>query len=449
MSNLLISVSGIRGVVGESFTADVALRYSGAFASYLKTGSVAIGGDTRRTGPMIKAACIAGLLGGGRDVVDIGVCPTPTVELAVKEGGFAGGIAVTASHNPDQYNALKLIGPDGLFLSEKQGNRVKEIYEKNLMKNVDWAHVGSLTADTSWVDIHIQRILGLDIISPDQIKSAGLKAVIDCGGGAAIAMAEKFFSALGIEFELIHSERSGMFPRGPEPVPENLNDLCAAVKKADADIGLAFDPDADRLALVSDLAEPLGEEYTLALGARYILSQERGPMAVNLSSSLMNEFVAGEAGVKLYRTKVGERNVTERLKKSICIVGGEGNGGLIYPKLHYGRDAFMAAAVILQYLAVSRKKISRLAVELPGYVMLKRKIGVTRRMVESKIRVLEKKFPGGRIDKADGIRISGDGWWVQIRASNTEPIARIMSEASDIAKAESLISAAGSVFKKK
>ena len=307
---LLVSVSGVRGVVGSALTADVALRYASAFGTFLKSGKVAVGGDTRRTGPMVRAAAVAGLMATGHDVVDIGICPTPTIELAVRDGGFAGGIAVTASHNPDQYNALKLIGKGGLFLSALEAEKVNSLYEDGDIKAVNWQKVGKLESDYKWIDHHIDKILALDIISPTRISQRQLRVVVDCVGATASVMAARFFSCLGVKFHLINSQIGDRFPHPPEPLPENLSELGRAVRDIGADVGLAFDPDSDRLAIVSEEGEPLGEEYTLALGCRYILTQVKGPIAVNVSSSLLNDFVAREAGTRAYRAKVGERNVT-------------------------------------------------------------------------------------------------------------------------------------------
>lgn len=449
MADLLISVSGIRGVVGEALTTDVAAGYAAAFGTFLKGGRVAIGSDTRRSGPMIKSSATAGLLSVGCDVVDIGICPTPTVETAVRDGGFAGGIAVTASHNPDKYNALKLIGAGGLFLSEKQGMKVKNIYDGGATRYKTWDKVGALSFQTDWIERHIKNILDLEIISPKLIKDRRLRAVVDCVGGTAARMGEEFFTRLGVDFKMINTEISGRFPHPPEPAPENLSDLCGAVTMEKADIGFAFDPDADRLAVVSEKGIPLGEEYTLALGSRFILGKNPGPMVVNMSSSLINDFVAREAGVRLYRTKVGERNVTEKLMRIKGAVGGEGNGGLIFPKLHWGRDGFLAAAVITQYLAESKSKISALAGELPTYVMLKNRMHVTRRDLLKKSQAVIRVLPAGKINRDDGLRVSGDDWWVQIRVSNTEPIARLMAEAKNAEQAGQLVDAVKSVFRGK
>jgi phosphomannomutase len=446
MSKLLISVSGVRGVVGDSLTAQVALDYAEAFGTFLKPGKIAIGGDTRRTGPMIKSAVVAGLMATGHNVVDIGIVPTPTVEMAVRDGGFVGGIAVTASHNPDEYNALKLIGPGGMFLSAPQAEKVNDFYKRKHVKRVTWQKVGQLSTDNHWIDHHTDSILKLDIIAPAAIAKRGFKVVADCVGGTAAFMADKFFNRLGVSYEFINSQIGECFPHPPEPVPQNLGDLGEAVKRAGADIGFAFDPDSDRLAIVDETGMPLGEEYTLALGCRYILQHKKGPIAVNVSSSLLNDFVAREAGTKIYRTRVGERNVTEKLMRVKGVAGGEGNGGLIYPDLHWGRDGFLAAAVILQYLTSIPRTISQIAGELPRYSMLKTKVSGTRKDIERKVKAIAKVFPGSKIDRLDGIKISGDNWWVQIRASNTEPIARLMAEAEDSKEAKRLIAAIESVL---
>ncbi|UCC78858.1 MAG: phosphoglucosamine mutase [Candidatus Zixiibacteriota bacterium] len=448
MKELMISVSGIRGIIGKAFTAETALNYARAFGAFLKEGRVAVGRDTRKTGPMVTSAVISGLLASGCDVVDLGICPTPTIEMAVRDAGFNGGVAVTASHNPMEYNALKLLGEGGVFLSDAQGKKVQRLFNSGRFKDCNWSSIGKATFEDKWIDHHIKKITELDIISPPSIRKRRLKVVADCGGGAACYMAGRFFKKLGVEYKLIHFVPTGEFPRGPEPVPENLVDLSRAVKRSRADVGFAFDPDADRLAIVSEKGEPIGEEYTLALGSRYILSRKIGPMAVNLSSSLLNDFVAREAGVKLHRTKVGERNVTEKLRRVGGVVGGEGNGGLIYPQLHWGRDAFLAAAVITQYLVSSGSKISELVLELPRYFMIKTMLELAPSEVERKKNAIEIVFKGDRINRADGLKISGKDWWVQIRASNTEPIARIISEARDYKTARNLIAKVRSVFMK-
>lgn len=435
MGNLLVSVSGIRGVVGDSLTPSIALSYAKAFGIFIKSGKVILGRDTRYHGSMISSAIAAGLMESGCDVIDIGVATTPQIEYVVRQSGASGGIAVTASHNPIEYNALKLIGSDGTFLTQAQGNRFLKIYDKMKSSKQSKKPVfGRLEIQDQWDTNYLDDLLSLDILKPATLKRKKFKVVVDCVNGTSSHLAAELFNSLGCDLKLINAVPDGYFPHPPEPAPENLKQLGRAVKKNKADIGFAFDPDSDRMAMVNEKGQPVGEEYTLALGLRYILSLKTGPVVVNLSSSMMNDFVAREAGVKIFRTKVGEINVTEKMKRINAVAGGEGNGGLIYPWIHHGRDGLLAAIVILQYMASSKKTISTLAAELPTTTMIKRKI----KMDGSKLnfdKVIEA-YPDGKVDKRDGIKIVFDESWLQLRLSNTEPIARIMTEAysSKIAK---------------
>jgi phosphomannomutase len=431
LSKLLVSVSGIRGIVGDSLTPEIALQYGRAFGYFAKKGKIIVGRDTRHHGPMILSATIAGILESGCDVVDIGVVTTPTVEYAVRQTAAAGGVVVTASHNPIEYNALKLIGSRGIFLTEAEGNKfLKLVSLKNDRRPKKY---GTCISEDGWDGRHIHAVLGLDILNINRIRKRKFRVVADCVNGTASYVSAEFFNSLGCSLRLINAVPDGKFPRPPEPEPENLKALCRAVKVFKADIGFAFDPDSDRLAMVDEMGKPVGEEFTLALGMRYILAKKKGPVAVNLSSSMINDYVAREAGVKIYRTKVGEVNITEKLLNVGGVAGGEGNGGLIYPYLHYGRDAFQAAAVILCYMATSKKSISSLAGELPRTFMEKRKIDVSNKNINfDKIR---KVFSQEKIDDRDGLKIIFADGWLQIRLSNTEPIARIMAEAYDREKA--------------
>ena len=437
MSKLLVSVSGIRGIVGESLTPEIALNFGKAFGRYLKGGKVVMGRDTRFHGPMISKATAAGLMASGCDIIDIGIATTPQVEFTIKSSGADGGVAVTASHNPIDYNALKLIGKGGIFLTEAQGKKFIKIYNKNnISKLFKKARVGTYDIQDGWDQKYINAILSLDIIKPSAIKRKIFRVVVDCVNGTASYIAAELFNSLGCDLKLINSIPNGRFPHPPEPVPANLKQLCRAVKMFKADIGFAFDPDSDRMAIINEKGRPIGEEYTLALGMRYILSRKRGPVVVNLSSSMINDFVAEEVGVKIYRTKVGEINVTEKMKKVRAVAGGEGNGGLIYPGIHYGRDGFIAAAVILQYLTSSRKTISNLAGELPATSMVKRKIALSGKSLD--FNKIVKAFNHGKVDRRDGIKIDFSDSWLQLRLSNTEPIARLMAEAYDNGRASAL-----------
>lgn len=440
MTKLLTSVSGIRGIVGDSLTPEIAMAYGRAFGGFLKRGDVVLGRDTRFHGPMIAAAVAAGLMSSGRNVIDIGVATTPAIEYAVREMMASGGIAVTASHNPIEYNALKLIGPGGLFLTESQGKRFMKSTPATGAPRGDkirrQVRIGFYDIKEGWDLRHIQAILGLKLIDQKMIARAKFRVAGDCVNGTASFVAAELFNALGCEVKLINAVPDGNFPRPPEPTPDNLKQLGRAVRSFKADIGFAFDPDSDRLAIVDGEGRPLGEEYTLALGMRYILRRQKGPIAVNLSSSMLNDFVAREAGVDIYRTKVGEINVTEKLRRVGGVAGGEGNGGLIYPEMHYGRDGLMAAAVILQYLAAERKTIFELAQELPKTYMVKRKITLGGRRL--KFDEIARSFGKGRVDKRDGIKIVLDNGWFQLRLSNTEPIARLITEACDASLATEL-----------
>lgn len=436
MDRLLISVSGIRGIVGGSLTPEVVLKYAAGFGRFVGGGPVVIGRDTRCHGPMITAAATAGLMSVGCDILDIGVVTTPTVEFAVRETGSAGGVVITASHNPIEYNALKLIGRRGMFLTESESKRYLRGVDKN---NRIGPKYGRLIPQDGWDLKHIDAILDLDIVAKQKIRKAGFKVVADCVNGTASFVAAELFGALGCRLKLINAVPDGGFPRQPEPTAENLKELCREVKRFGADIGFAFDPDSDRLAIVDEKGRPLGEEFTLALGLRYILSKKKGPVAVNLSSSMMNDWVAREAGIKIYRTKVGEVNVSEKLLRTGGVAGGEGNGGLIYPGIHWGRDALQAAAIILSYLAARKLPISEIAGELPRTFMVKRKIAVPEQGInQDKIR---ENFKAGKVDLKDGIKLLFDDSWIQVRTSNTEPVARIIAESLDSEKARNLADA--------
>ncbi len=437
MGKLLVSVSGIRGIVGDSLTAEVALKYARAFGKYSKGGKIILGRDTRYHGEMISSAVAAGLMESGCNVIDIGVATTPQIEFVVKETGASGGIAVTASHNPIEYNALKLIGKDGTFLTQTQGNRFLKIY-----KNMDGAPqkrkpvFGRYEIQEQWDGRYIDSLLSLDIIKPASIKRRKFKVVADCVNGTSSHLVGELFNSLGCDLKLINAIPDGKFPHSPEPVPENLKQLSKAVRSHGADIGFAFDPDSDRMAMVDEKGKPVGEEYTLTLGLRYILNQKSGPVVVNLSTSMMNDFVAKEAGVKIFRSKVGEINVTEKMKRVSAVAGGEGNGGLIYPWIHQGRDGLLAAIVILQYMTSSKKAISELAAEIPATTMVKRKVKLNGKKLN--FNKVIKAYPDGKVDQSDGVKIVFDDSWLQLRLSNTEPIARIMTEAYNSKKAKKL-----------
>ncbi|MCP4634682.1 MAG: phosphoglucosamine mutase [candidate division Zixibacteria bacterium] len=441
--NLMISVSGIRGIIGkkDGLTPETALKFAAAYATFCKKGKIVIGSDTRPSRSVVKPAIIAGLTGCGLDVIDLGICPTPTVELAVKELRASGGIIVTASHNPIEWNALKMLNSKGMFLSAEEGNKVLKIYESGKYNYQPHNNLGSISSK-EFVSKHIVRILNLPAVKTGLIKERKFKVALDCVNGAGSILSPILIKNLGCELFPINCEPTGEFTRGPEPIPDNLRQLSAAVKKYDCDIGFAHDPDADRLAIVNEKGKAIGEEYTLAFAVDYILSVKKGVVAINLSTSRINDDIAKSYGVKLHRTKVGEINCSMKLKSCRGVIGGEGNGGVIYPELLYGRDGAVGIALILSYLAKRNLTVSQAVSNLPSYVMIKTKVNATREGIEKKLPKLRKGFPKASINLDDGIKFDYEDSWVHIRASNTEPIARIIAEAPTTEKAKQLITKA-------
>jgi phosphomannomutase len=436
---LIAGVSGLRGVVGESLTPDLLVRYSSAFGNLCKSGNVVLGRDSRVSGDMARFAVISGLLSTGCQVIDLGICATPTVEMAVEGLKARGGIIITASHNPIQWNALKFVGVDGIFLSEKENRKLVELVDYDKIVYRPWNRLGKISFDDSWSKRHVDKILRLSYINVGRIKKGKFRVVLDCCNGAGGVVSPFLLKALGCEVIELNCVPNGMFPHDPEPISKNLVSLCQAVKKHKADLGFANDPDVDRLAIVSKKGIPLGEEATLALVTKFILSQKPNSNVVtNISTSRMIDHVAGELGSKVFRTKVGEAHVARKLKEVRGAVGGEGNGGVILPELHYGRDALVGMALILQYMVESDKSISRLASELPQYFMIKKKVKLTPSF-EKNLPRLKKQFSGGKVNTLDGMRIDFEDSWLQVRKSNTEPEVRIIAEAKSKKEASTLV----------
>lgn len=434
----MVGVSGVRGVVGESLTPDVVLRYSSAFGMLCKSGKVVLGRDTRASGEMVRSAVVSGLLSTGCQVVDLGVCATPTVEIAVRGLKAKGGIIITASHNPIQWNALKFVGADGFFLSEREGRRLSDLAKKDKIKHRAWDRLGKVKFDDSWTEKHISRVLRLSHINVRKIKKRKFRVVLDCVNGAGGVISPDLLGALGCKVIELNCKPDGNFAHDPEPIPRNLTSLCEAVKKNNADLGFANDPDVDRLAIVSEEAVPLGEEATLALAAKLVLSRKPNSKVVaNISTSRMIDDIAKECGSKVYRTRVGEAHVARQLKKVNGVIGGEGNGGVILPELHYGRDALVGMALILQYLTESEKPPSQLFSGLPGYFMVKSKAKLTKNFERNLVK-LKASFSDGKINPLDGIRIDFQDSWLHIRKSNTEPLVRVIAEAKSKKEASRL-----------
>jgi len=438
-NDLMAGISGVRGVVGKSLTPDIALKYSSAFGNLCRSGKVVVGRDSRTSGEMIKSTVISGLLATGCSVVDLGICATPTVEIAVPELKAWGGIIITASHNPIQWNALKFVGSDGIFLSPKENQKLFDLVENDRIKYQPWNKIGKVSFDSTWSKNHIEKILRLKYINVKLIRQKKFKVVLDCCNGAGGVVSPDLLKALGCTVIELNCQSNGLFPHDPEPTPKNLTSLCQAVKKHHADLGFANDPDVDRLAIVSEKGIPLGEEVTLALATRFILGKKpKSHVVTNISTSRMIDDIVKEFDSKVYRTKVGEAHVARKLKQVKGIIGGEGNGGVILPELHCGRDALVGMALILEYLAESGKSVSRLASELPPYFMVKEKARLTKNF-ERNLSKLKRKYSAGKISTLDGLRIDYDDFWLQVRKSNTEPQVRIIAEARSKHEAGKLV----------
>ena len=446
MAQLIVSISGIRGIVGDGLGPEEARRFGLAFGTHLGGGLVVLGRDSRPSGPMLADALRAGLVAMGLRVVDCGILSTPGTAVMVRHLKAAGGAVITASHNPLPYNGIKLLSPTGMALSREAGRKVLDLYERQSPSEVGADHAGSTDAapDSARTKpdaaaVHVEKVLA--IADAERIRAADLRVVVDAVNGAGAAEMALLLERLGCPCVLVHGEPTGRFGRGAEPIPENLGDLGRAVLEHRAALGLALDPDADRLALVDETGRAIGEEYTLALASRYRLTQKRGPLACNLSTSRMMDHVAAEAGVELFRTPVGEVNVAEAIEREHCVIGGEGNGGVIDPRVVPVRDSLVGAALVLEMLAARRRPLSELAAELPVYTMVKDKAprtagdparpGDAVASLATVFDAVRKRFPQAQADTRDGLYLAMKEGWVHVRASNTEPILRIMAEAAD------------------
>jgi len=434
---LMVGVSGVRGIVGKDLTADVVTRWARGFGLWLHEGtsaggpgpglSVVIGRDARTSGPMFAAAVIAGLESVGCDVIDIGLVPTPTVQLAVEHHRAGGGIAITASHNPIEWNALKFIGPDGIFLDGVDGARVQQLVGED---GGGRGRTGKVTTDEGAVGRHLDAVLRLSAVDVESIRARKFTVALDAVRGAGGPVMRALLEGLGCEVAGINLETDGRFPRAPEPVPENLGGLSTLVTRAGAALGIAVDPDVDRLAIVDETGRPIGEDYTLAFAIRAVLGGNggKGVVVCNLSTSLVVEDAARECGADVVRTPVGEVHVARTIVRLGAVIGGEGNGGVMYPALHAGRDAPVAAALVLTLLARDGKRVSELVAAAPQYTIVKAKVA-RGPALEPVYAALRRRFADGQVDTQDGLRLAWRDRWLHVRPSNTEPIIRLIAEA--------------------
>ncbi|WP_288370013.1 phosphoglucosamine mutase [uncultured Algoriphagus sp.] len=446
--SLIKSISGIRGTIGgkagEGLTPIDVVKFTAAYGAWVleKTGNskIVIGRDARLSGEMVSKLVSATLQGLGIHVIDLGLSTTPTVELAVPAEKAGGGIILTASHNPIQWNALKLLNAKGEFISDAEG---KDILEKAETEDFSFAEVkklGAYTAIDDYLDRHIQHVLDLELVDVEAIKARGFKVVVDAVNSTGGIVVPKLLKALGVEVvEEMYCTPDGHFPHNPEPLPENLRDISQKLEKGNFDLGIVVDPDVDRLALINEDGSPFGEEYTLVAVADYVLSHTKGNTVSNLSSTRALRDVTEKRGGTYTAAAVGEVNVVSQMKTVDAVIGGEGNGGIIYPTSHYGRDALVGIGLFLTHLAKFGKSISRLRATYPNYYISKNKIELTPEInVDKILSEIREKYKKQPINDIDGVKIEFEKEWVHLRKSNTEPIIRIYAESDSESKAEHL-----------
>jgi phosphomannomutase len=456
---LMVSVSGIRGRVGEGLTPEVVCTYAAGFGAWAMaraardgrdgavrrgrgaTPAIVVGRDSRVSGPMFHRAVLSALESVGARVIDLGVVPTPTIQLAVEDHHAAGGLGITASHNPIEWNALKFIGPSGLFLDAREGAEMREGVERGIAR-ATWDALGTIESDTGAVRLHIERILALPFLDIEGIRRRRFHVALDCVRGAGASIMPQLLERLGCRVTAINLEMDGHFPRPPEPVAENLGELERLVRSSGADVGFAVDPDVDRLALVSDQGAAIGEDYTLALAAMLVLRHRQGPVVTNLSTSRIVDDAAARSGAgagTVIRAPVGEVNVAVRMRQERAVIGGEGNGGVILPELHLGRDAPVGAAIVLQLLLEEGRHLSEIVTSLPRYAIVKDKLDRPSADLSVVYEALQSAFPEATVDLQDGLRLAWSDRWLHVRPSGTEPIVRVIAEAPTAELAQALV----------
>ncbi len=446
---LIKSISGIRGTiggsVGENLTPIDAVKFASAYGTWIKQQRqkdhyhVVVGRDARISGAMIQNLVMNTLVGMGIHVIDLGLSTTPTVEVAVPMEHADGGIILTASHNPKQWNALKLLDAKGEFLNAQEGAKILEIAEADNMTFADVDNLGKITINDAYIDLHIDEVLALDLVNVDAIKRSNFKVVVDgvnSTGGIAIPL---LLERLGVHPIKLYCDPNGHFPHNPEPLKEHLTDLSEAVVNEKADFGIVVDPDVDRLAFMDEHGEMFGEEYTLVACADYVLSKTPGNTVSNMSSTRALRDITEKHGGIYEASAVGEVNVVRLMKKNNAVIGGEGNGGIIYPELHYGRDALVGVALFLSLLAERSQSVSELRASYPNYFMSKKKIQLTPDLdVDALLKSMEENYANENLTTIDGVKIDFENSWVHLRKSNTEPIIRIYTEAPSQLEADTL-----------
>lgn len=446
--SLIKSISGIRGTIGgkagEGLNPLDIVKFTAAYATFIrktstvKSNKIVVGRDARVSGEMVLHTVTGTLIGMGFDVINIGLATTPTTELAVTMEKACGGIILTASHNPKQWNALKLLNEKGEFLNAAEGEEVLKIAANEDFSFVEVEQLGKVYERTDYTQKHIENVLSLDLVDKDAIAKAGFRVAIDCVNSVGGIAIPALLDALGVKkIEKLYCDPNGQFPHNPEPLPEHLTDIADLLKKGNADVGFVVDPDVDRLAIICENGNMFGEEYTLVAVADYVLSHTPGNTVSNLSSSRALRDVTRAHGQQYNAAAVGEVNVVTKMKETNAVIGGEGNGGVIYPASHYGRDALVGIALFLTYLAKSGKKVSEIKASFPPYVIAKQKVQLTPGIdVDALLNAVKTEYAQYDITDIDGVKIDFPDKWVHLRKSNTEPIIRVYAEAKDADTAE-------------
>lgn len=465
---LMVGVSGIRGIVGKDLTPEIVARYAAAFGAWARTGGarrprIVLGRDARTSGPMFAQAAAAGLVSVGCDVIEIGLTTTPSAQLAVEHHRAAGGIILTASHNPIEWNALKFVGPDGVFIDETAGAQVRALAAEGPIVRADHGSLGTVTPDVEAMRRHVAAVLKLPGVDAGRVRKRHFRVALDTCRGAGGAIMPNLLERLGCDVAGINLETDGKFPRPPEPIPEHLGALGAVVQRVQADIGFAVDPDVDRLAIVDERGEPIGEDYTLAFAIRAVLGRPRAKgeggrgkregarkdeasapavIVCNLSTSLVVEDAARDCGAEVVRAPVGEAHVARAMIERAALIGGEGNGGVMYAALHVGRDAPVAASLVLALLARDGRRVSEIVAASPRYTIVKDKAARGRAGgLAPAYAALRQRFPDAAVDERDGLRLGWRDRWLHVRPSNTEPVVRLIAEAPTPSEAQQLVEA--------
>jgi len=439
MKPLKIGITGVRGIVGETFTPELAVGFSQAFGTYFEGGRILVCRDTRPSGPMVQAAVTSGLLAAGCEVIDLDVCPTTSLQLAVSWLKANGGIAITAGHNPSQWNALKFVRSDGLYLNSIQAEELLDIFHQGEFTKASSDEMKSFVAKQDAIEHHLERLR--ETFDAERIAAMRLKVAVDCCNGACSKLIPEWLRELGCEVLAINDDPNSPFPHRPEPKPETMAQLSAIVKAGDADIGFAHDADGERLGIVDERGEPLSEELTFALATRIRLAERLGAVVTNVSTTSAIDQIAAHYGGKVIRTPVGQAYISEAMLEHGAVLGGEGSGGVSVPELHSTHDGAAAVALILQGLASSGKPVSELVRELPALTMLKHNVAVEPNRLYSVLQNFRLAMEDEQltIDQTDGIKIVFPEGWIHVRASNTESMIRVIAEAADPKSAENLL----------